>query len=383
MPPHVFVIAVENSGDQLGAALISDLRDMSPDITLSGIGGAAMAAQGVRSDIDISALSILGFVEALKVYALVLQRVRQTVAAVTAARPDAVVLIDSWGFMIRVAQGLKRAGYQGQIIKYVAPQVWAMREGRANILTASVDHLLTIHSFDAPYFTQHGLPVTYVGNPVFDTDYRAGQADAFRQRHKIATDRPIIGVMFGSRQNEISRLAGTLAEAAAALAREHNAVVVSPVAETVKDAVTARAQTSTAAASIVTVPQSDMIDAMAAMDVALACSGTVTTQLADAGVPSVVAYKLSPLTYIAGKYLFKPDYISIVNIAANTALMPELVQQAATVEGLVKAATPFLRDPDLRAARSRSLRAQTDVMKGKGGRASERAAFKILELISV
>ncbi|WP_371397993.1 lipid-A-disaccharide synthase [Fretibacter rubidus] len=378
----VFIIAVENSGDQLGAGLIRAIRAQNADVMLSGIGGAAMAGEGVSSDIDISALSILGFVEAVKVYPTVLKRVKEVVAVVKAQGPDAVILIDSWGFMIRVAQRLKEAGYTGQIIKYVAPQVWAMREGRAKILAKAVDHLLTIHSFDAPYFTRHGLPVTYVGNPVFDTDYRSGDGAAFRKAHNIAKQSSVIGVMFGSRQGEIARLAPTLAAAAGDLQNKHtDAVLIAPVATSIKDHLLRLAKTDPNVARIKFVDQGELVGAMAAMDVGLACSGTVTTQLASAGVPTVVAYKLAPMTFFVAKRLFKPDYISIVNIAAGKALMPEFIQDNATAVNMAAAADNYLSSPETAQRTRDALRAQTQTMQAKGGTASEQAALQILKLI--
>lgn len=379
---RVFVIAVENSGDQLGAQLISAMRAKQANVEIAGIGGTAMAAQGVTGDVDISALSILGFVEALRVYPLVLKRVRETVAAVMADGPDAVVLIDSWGFMVRVAKGLKRAGYSGQIIKYVAPQVWAMREGRAKVLARYVDHLLSIHSFDAPYFTRHGLPTTHVGNPMFDTDYRAGDADAFRHRHGLG-EATILGVMFGSRAGEVQRLSKTLAEAAARVkSRYPDVKIIAPIATTISEQMAASQSSDPNFSDIIFVPQAEFIDAIAAMDVALACSGTVTTQLACAGVPTVVAYRLAPLTYFVAKQLFKPSYISIVNIAADAPLMPEFVQDAARPSALADALVPYISTPSIRAEASEKLLSQTTLMQGKGGLASMRAASKILDLLS-
>ena len=380
----VFIVAVENSGDQLGAALVREMRTHKPHIDVDGIGGAAMAIQNIQSDIDISALSVLGFVEALKVYPIVLLRVKAVVAAVMTKAPDAVVLIDSWGFMIRVAKGLKRAGYEGQIIKYVAPQVWAMREGRAKILTRYVDHLLTIHSFDAPYFTRHDLPTTYVGNPVFDMDYQSGDGEALRQAYGLAANVPIIGVMFGSRGGEVARLAPTLAAAAMQLKTIFpDAVLIAPIAFSVKEQIAQMAKRDENFAQIIQIDQAHLLDAFGAMDVALACSGTVTTQLASAGIPTIVSYKVAPMTYIIGKRLFKPDYMSIVNIAADAALMPEFMQDAATPDAIAAAAKIYLDDPLAAATTRKALLDQTASMQGKGGTASERAALKVLNLIGV
>ncbi|MCF6275224.1 MAG: lipid-A-disaccharide synthase, partial [Robiginitomaculum sp.] len=206
--PHIYIVAAEKSGDELGAGLVRQLRKQTDGkITLSAIGGSALAAEGLDSAIDIRPLSILGFVEGLKSYPIIMERVAQAVDIIIASNADAAVLIDSWGFMARVAKRLKKRGYKGQIIKYVAPQVWAMREGRAKILAGLVDHLLTIHSFDAPYFTKHGLNTIYVGNPIFDEDYRGGDGSGLRKEYNIPDETLVLVMLFGSRLSEIQRLA--------------------------------------------------------------------------------------------------------------------------------------------------------------------------------
>lgn len=382
MTKSVYIIAVENSADHLGAELIQHIRAQASGVTLMGIGGSAMAADGVESEIDISGLAILGFVEGLKSYPMILDRVRAAIDSVMSLNPDAVILIDSWGFMIRVAKGLKKAGYRGQIIKYLAPQVWAMREGRSKVLAQHVDHLLTIHSFDAPYFEKHGLPVSYVGNPMFDTDYRQGNGAKLRRDLGIDPKDEVVSVFFGSRLSEIQQLAKPFADAVEILKSQRPSLkFISPVSASIATDVNAAAGADLRLQNIILLPEARKFDVFAASDVALACSGTVTTQLACAGVPSVVAYRLNGLTYIAAKRLYKPDYISIVNIAANEALMPEFVQGEVTGGSLALAVTQYLDDSDLRVSASAGLIAQTEAMKGKGGSASERAALTVLKII--
>lgn len=384
MAKSVFIAAVERSGDHLGAALVRQLQRIEPSLDIHGVGGAAMAAEGVSSDIDISKLSVLGFTEGLKAYPEVLRRVRETVNLImTRRRFDAVVLIDSWGFMLRVANGLKRAGFNGKIIKYVAPQVFAMREGRAKVLAKSVDHLMTIHSFDAPYFERHGLPVTYVGNPMFDEDLTKGDRDGFCNRHQIDIDATIIAILFGSRKSEIERLATPFADAISHLREQlPKAVFVSPVPHSVELDVKKAVSENQRLERVIFVPEREKADIFTAASVALACSGTVTTQLATAGVPTVVAYKLSGVTYFFAKRLFKQDYISLVNIAAKTNLMPEFVQYDCNGEMLSQAVLGFVNDKDNAAKTSSALKAQTETMRGGNGLASVKAAKTVLELIN-
>lgn len=378
-----YIVAVENSGDQLGASLIAALRMRTPDVSISGVGGPRMAEHGITSEIDISDLAVVGFVEAFKIYPLVIERVGQVVGDIMDRAPKAVVLIDSWGFMVRVAKALKKAGYTGQIIKYVAPQVWAMREGRAKILARYVDHLLTLHSFDAPYFERHGLSVSYIGNPVFEIDYTQGDAVQLRTDYNIPDTTPIVGVFFGSRLSEIQNLTKPFGDAVARLKANHPEIAFfSPVSDAIATDVNGAAGGDLRLQDVILLPEARKFDVFKACDVALACSGTVTTQLACVGVPTVVAYRLNALTYFVAKHLYKPDYVSIVNIAADAPLMPEFIQEACTGEALASAVEALLFDPSANEKVRKALRSQTKLMAGEGGDGSARAAKAVLSLIA-
>lgn len=383
MTRSVFIVAAERSGDDLGAGLVTELRKQSKtDLQIAGIGGAAMAAVGVESGIDISPLSVFGFTEGLMALPAVYERVRQSVDLIVNYAPDAVVLIDSWGFTMRVAQGLKKAGFKGKVIKYVAPQVFATREGRSKVLAKDVDHLMTIHNFDAPYFERHGLSVTYVGNPVFDMDYQSGDGAELRTRLNIPTGGPVVGVFFGSRLSEVQRLAKPFADAINAIRDQRPDIhFISPVSTNIAEDVLAAAGADLRLQDVIFLPEEEKLNVFAASDAALACSGTVTTQLASAGVPTVVAYRLSALTYFFGKYMIKTDHISLVNIAAKKALLPEFIQNDATGEQLSSAVLKFVNDKKYAAETSRALVKQALIMKGGGGAASARAAKNVLELI--
>jgi len=376
-------MAVENSADHLGAQLAQALRAQDKTIKLAGIGGQALKDAGVPSQMDISGLAILGFTEGLRSYPHILRKVKEATQRIIDSGADAAILIDSWGFMVRVAKRLKKLGYKGQIIKYLAPQVWAMREGRAKILASHVDHLLTIHSFDTPYFERHGLPVHYVGNPVFDMDYQSGDPQAIRKEYNLG-DKDIVAVFFGSRPSEIARLAMPFADAITQLRDTHpNAAFVSAVSNSVAKEVGGAAGADQRLQEVILLPEGRKLDVMACAKVALACSGTMTSQLAAAGVPSVVAYKLAPLTYFAAKRLYKPSYISIVNIAADKALMPEFMQRDVNGPQLAAALAYYLDNPEKQKSASKALLEQTEKMGGlKGKDASAQAALAVLKILS-
>ncbi len=379
---HVYIVAAERSGDSLGAALIDSLRERSPNIEISGIGAAQMTSRGITSPFDVAPLAILGIFEGLIKYRIVMRLVRQASDSIMTSGADIVVLIDSWGFMMRVAERLKAKGYEGRIVKYVAPQVWAMREGRTKVLARGVDHLFTIHSFEAPYFTREGLPVTYVGNPVFDQDYRGGDGAALKHKLRILNNVPILCVLLGSRPAEIQRLAKPFGETLIALREAMPELVfVSPLAESTADLTREITKDLTGYDDVIWLDEDDKLNAFAASDVALACSGTVTTQLASAGLPTIVGYKLSAMSYFVASRLFKADYVSIVNLAAGSELMPEFLQDKCEPELLSAAVLSFLENDELRLTRRDQLLAQTDAMKAGQGAASDKAARAVLELL--
>ena len=379
----IYLIAVEPSADQLGADLAKELRAARPDIKLAGIGGRQMQAAGIPSQMDIDGLAILGITEALKKLPFVYRKIAEASDRIEAAQADAVIFLDSYGFMIRLAERLRKRGFEKTLIKYVAPQVWAMRPARAKRVARLFDGLLTLHPFEAQYFTPLGLPTRYVGNAVFDTDYTVGDAHAIRTQYNLG-ERPILAVFFGSRTSEVNCLAPPFADAVIALkAKIPDLAVISPVSDSVAEDVGAAAGADPRLNEIIFLPESAKLDVMACATAALACSGTVTSQLACAGVPTVVAYRLSALSHAIVRPLLTLDYISMVNISANTDLMPEFVQGQVTGEALSTALYPYFADIKKRADASGALIAQTDDMRGgKDITASAQAARAVLELLA-
>ncbi|MEK7430331.1 MAG: lipid-A-disaccharide synthase [Pseudomonadota bacterium] len=376
----VMLVAAEASGDDRGAGLAQALRRRLGDgVRFVGVGGERMAAEGVVSPFDISQLSILGLLEGLLAYRRVMARVEDTVALAVREKPDVVVLIDSWGFTLRVAQRLRKLDPKLPLVKYVAPQVWATRPGRAKTLAAAVDHLLSIHVFDAPYFEAEGLPTTFVGNSALTIDFSVADGDRLRRQLGVRQDAPLLLVLPGSRPGEISRILPPFAEAVAILkAARPDLEVVIPAAPTVAEAVKAQA----GAWAHVVEGESAKLDAMKAATVALACSGTVTTELALAGVPMVVGYRLGALTHAILKHLIRTPYITLFNIAAKAFVAPELVQDDCNGPALAREIAKRLDDPELR---RRQAQAQSEalVTMGRGGpNPSEAAADAVLKLLA-
>jgi lipid-A-disaccharide synthase len=375
---RIFLVAAESSGDALGADLARALKERDASIQLAGVGGPLMAQAGIKSQADISGLAVLGFVDGLLAYNRVKRAVAATVKAALAAQPDVVVLIDSWGFTLRVAQAIRKAAPQIKLVKYVGPQVWATRPGRAKTLAAAVDHLICIHDFEVPYYTPFGLDCTVCGHPALGR-YKPGDGPAFKARQKFKPNDRVLLVLPGSRPAEIRRIGPTLWRAAEELDRTRDdlrlvVVVASAVAKQVKEQAPAVARI---------VDEREKEDAFDAATVALAASGTVTTEVALQGTPLVIGYKLGWVTWaIARAFLFKSKYATLMNVAADAEVAPELIQTKFNVENLVAAAAPLLDDVDLR---EDQVRRQDEALAkmGRGGTpAAEIAADAVLKVLA-
>ncbi len=382
-PLCIMLVAAEASGDALGAGLMRALRRRLGDgVRFVGVGGAQMIAQGLQSPFDIADLSILGWSEGLKAYPRVVARADQTAALAAIEKPDAAVLIDSWGFTMRVAQRLRRQDPKLKLIKYVGPQVWASRPKRARTLARSVDHLLSILAFDAPYFEAEGLTVTAVGNPSLARDYSTTDPHWLRAALGATSDEPILLVLPGSRRSEIARLMGPFGDAVARLKASHPRLhVVLALAESVAG----EARAATAAWPVkpyLIEGETARLNAMRGATVALACSGTVTTELAMAGCPMVVTYRIGAVTYALLKHAMLTPWVTLINIAARRFVAPELLQAECTGPKLARAVAERLDDEALRL---QQIADQTEAL-GKlgplgGPDPSERAAEAVIAVV--
>jgi len=205
--PFIFIVAGEPSGDALGGSLIAALRQRTgTNLRVAGVGGERMREQGLDSLVPLDDLAVIGVAEVLPRATLILRRVRETVAAVRALKPDAVVTIDSSGFSWRIAQRLRRQGESLPLIHYVAPMVWAWRPGRARRIARWYDHLMALLPFEPPYFHRAGLACSYVGHPIIESGADRGDGERFRAMSGLVPTDVLICLLPGSRGGEVRRL---------------------------------------------------------------------------------------------------------------------------------------------------------------------------------
>jgi lipid-A-disaccharide synthase len=382
-PLTVMLVAAEASGDDRGAGLARALRRRLGDgVRFVGVGGQRLAAEGVASPFDIADLSIFGLLEGLMAYRKVVRRADETAAVAARERPDVAVLIDSWGFTLRVAQRLRRLDPQLPLVKYVAPQVWASRPGRARTAAEAFDLLLTIHAFEAPAFERAGLRTVFVGDSTLSIDFSSARPERLREEIGAGPDDPILLVLPGSRPSEIERVLPTFEEAVNLLKADRPQLhVVVPAAPTVADVVRARVAGWPHRTHVLD-GEAAKRDAMKAATVALACSGTVTTELALAGCPMVVAYRLGPVTYAVLKRLIRTKYVTLFNIAAQDFVAPELIQADCNGPALAAEVALRLDDATLRAQQVERQNAALLKMGRGGPDPSEAAADAILALVN-
>lgn len=381
-PLKIMLVAAEASGDALGASLARALKSRLGDqVVFVGVGGPRMAAEGVVSPFDIAELSILGWIEGLKAYGKVKRRVQETAALAEREQPDAVVLIDSWGFTIRVAKAIRAARPSVPLIKYVGPQVWASRPGRARTLAGAVDHLLALYAFDAPWFEKEGLATTVVGSSALHVDMDHADGAAFRARRGIAQDARLLLVLPGSRPSEIRRMTPVYEAAIRKLKAVDPTLEVAVVAAgTVAHDVAGRVAAWPFRVHLV--EESEKYDAMRAATAALATSGTVSTELALAGAPMVIAYKIDGLSYQLMKRMVTAKHITLFNVAADDRIAPEFIQNEATPTLLAAAVGRLLNDPAAAADQAHRQTAALDLMGRAGPDPSELAADAVLRVIA-
>lgn len=343
MTLKVYLIAGEPSGDLLGARVMSALKKRLPDVQIFGVGGESMQAEGLKSLFEIKDLAVMGFFEVLPHLPKILRHFREIQADIDRVQPDIIMTIDSYSFSIRVHKMLKKNECTVPHVHLVAPQVWAWKKGRAKTIHRWVDHLFCLLPNEPQYFTQHGMPATFVGHPVVESGANRGDGQAFKERHQIPMDKRVLCLLPGSRANEIKYLLTDFMQVADNLIKENpDLFVVIPTVETVKDKVEAQTQ-NWATPHLIVTGEKERYDAFAASAAALAASGTVSLELALAGVPHLIAYRMNPLTAALARRVLKIKYVNLLNLLVDREIIPELLQENCTVAKMTQTLQALLK----------------------------------------
>lgn len=362
--PTVLLVAGEASGDLRGAELVQALRTLRPDVRVVGVGGDKLREAGMEILVDAAELSAMGVTELFGRVGSIVRSYRRVRGAITgsdgAGRPDLVVLIDFPDFNLRLAKVARRADIP--VLYYVSPQVWAWRRYRVRTLARRVDHLAVVFPFEADLY--RGLTdVTFVGHPALETVRASAPQGEVRRRHDLATDRPLVTLLPGSRASEVRELLPVMVEAvrllgvqaAVALAHESLRPLVSGICPPGMPLVLG-----------------ETYDLVAAADLVLLASGSATLETALLERPMVIMYRLSPLSYGLARMLVRVPFIGMPNLILDKAAVPELIQDDVTPERVAAEARAILDDP-ARAAAIRADLARVRALLGEPG-AARRAA---------
>jgi lipid-A-disaccharide synthase len=380
-PIRLFVIAGEESGDRLGASLIAALRKrLGCDLDVEGLGGSAMAEQGVRALFPIEELSIIGLAAVARQLPMLLGRIRETADAVLASAPDMLVIIDSPDFTHRVARRVRRRNPSIPIVNYVSPSVWAWRPGRARKMRDYVDHVLALLPFEPEtHRVLGGPPCTYVGHPLIE-QVAALRPDFQEQARRIAAP-PVLLVLPGSRRSEIGHhiaIFGATLDRLRRLGVDFEAVL--PTMPHLKHQV-AKAIHDWPVQPRIVIGEADKRAAFRRAHTALAKSGTVTLELAISGVPMVTAYRAGALEAWIGRRVVKLTSVILANLVIGTNVIPEFLQADCTPEKLSAALQELMADSPAR-LRQLNAFAEIDAIMSTGDTApSDRAADVMLGVL--
>lgn len=330
--PVFAIVAGETSGDLLGADLIQGLKKQYPNAIFEGIGGPKMQAQGFDSLFDMERLSVMGLWEPLKRLPELLSIRRSIIKRYSSQKPIVFIGIDSPDFNAKIEQKLHAVGVK--TVHYVSPSVWAWRQGRIKNIKRSVDLMLTLLPFEAEFYHQHQVPVCYVGHPLAKQFPQQPNTSKARQALGLEPNQPTLCIMPGSRSAEVELMAGLLLDAAAKASQDLGVKLqlIVPAAnqsryDQLKKILDTRSDN-------ITLLKQQSHQAMEAADAVLLTSGTTALEAMLLKKPMVVGYRMNPLSFKLLFPLIKTPFISLPNLLANQPLVPELIQDQATVETL-------------------------------------------------
>jgi lipid-A-disaccharide synthase len=376
----VFLVATEESGDRLGAALMQALRERTgPALRFEGVGGHAMAEQGLASLFPIDEHAVVGFASILARMGSIRRAIRAASGRAVAMRPDVLVIIDSPEFTHRVARQVRTAAPAIPIVDYVSPSVWAWRPGRAHAMRAYVDHVLALLPFEpAAHRRLGGPPCTFVGHPLSEEigKLRPGPEEARRR----AADPPVLLVLPGSRPGEVANHLVVFGQTVALLAERCGPLeVVLPTVANLAEQVRAQVDGWTVRPRVV-VGQDEKWAAFRLARAALAASGTVTLELALAGIPTAVAYRASWFTELIYRTIVRVPTIVLANLVLENNVMPEFIQRDANPDQLARALAPLIGETPERGRQLAAFARLDAAMRIGTARPSEAAAEVVLEV---
>lgn len=366
----ILIIAGELSGDVQGGKLVAAIKKLSPDLKITGIGGDNMEAAGMELLHHIREMSFLGFSEVVKHLPFIRKVMNELTEWIETNRPETVILIDYPGFNLRLAKKAKKLGCR--IVYYISPQVWAWGAGRIKTISRLVDHMIVVFPFEEELYRSAGVKVDFVGHPILEGLNSKLSREEFYEKHGFKLDDPVVGLLPGSRTQEVENLYLQMVEAVELMKKElPDLQTVTGISPTLNENIYSNIE-----AGKDLIHSNDIYDVMQHSAVLFVASGTATLESACLGTPMIIVYKVSPISWFLGKLLVKLKNIGLVNIVAGEKIVPEILQSEVTASRLASEGLSLLGDKTLMEDTRKKLLIVKDSL-GKTG-ASQKAAELIV-----
>ena len=340
----IFILTGEPSGDRLASKVISKLKNSKPDIDYLSVGGEHLKALGIKSLYDLKEITYLGFTRVILNIFKIKKKINQTVDKIIEFDPDILFSVDSPDFTLRVAERVKKLKYEIKTIHYVAPQVWVWREHRVKKLKKFLDHILLLFPFEKKYFEKENINCTFVGHPLLE-DNEKNKIDI---SNIIGEDKKIISIFSGSRSSEINVLMPILLKFIKMMKEKYNDIhfifhTTNEHRETLKNQVSHEDLENCDVISDEKIKSYILKKSF----FAVAKSGTISLEICNANVPSIIIYKINFINFFIVKMLVKVKFANIINIAAGKEIIPELLQEKCNAKNIFNKVDEFLTNPDL------------------------------------
>jgi len=378
--PTLMIIAGEVSGDIHGGKLVREIKKLNPAIAFFGTGGEQMRAEGVDLIHDLNDLAVLGLVEVIRHYPRIRSIFYEMIECAHQRKPDAVILIDYPGFNIRIAEHLKKLGIP--VIYFISPQIWAWGQHRKKVISQRVDKMLVFFDFEKQFYSDTGLDVEFVGHPLVEHLVPEISRESFIASHDLDPDRPLLGLLPGSRKNEIERLLPVMLESAREIYQAMPEVqFVLPVGSAIPrgQLMGIYEQWKESNTVPVTLIDGQVHETMAYSDLVLVASGTATLETACLGTPMIILYKVNVITSLCARLVIKIPYIGLVNVVAGRIVAPEFLQHNARPSKIAACAMEYLSHPETMIDFKNELKRVKQKLGGPG--ALQRAAQSIMTFL--
>jgi lipid-A-disaccharide synthase len=354
IPQRLMVVAGEKSGDLHASRIIASLKELAPTMEIFGVGGELMRRSGAEILRDVTGLAVVGLAEVARNYLKFRHLFHFLVGVAKERKPGTALLVDYPGFNLRLAPALKALGIK--VVYFVSPQVWAWGRKRVNAMRKFIDKMIVVFEFEVPIYRETGIDVDFVGHPLVDVLKPSMSREEFRRKAGIPLDAKLVALLPGSRVHEVARHVPIMAKAAELICRQvRGAQFLLPAAseELVRKCEELLERHRVSAS--VRVLSGGVYDAVSASDAAIVSSGTATLETGCLGVPLVVIYKVSPLTYVIARRLVTISNIGLINIVAGKTIAPEFVQRRARPQKIADEIVRFLTDGELHESVRREL----------------------------